>query len=90
MRNDEIKITNNHPWRKIIKTVFKKPGYAIGLISFVVLLALLDVIYPLLNQYAINQYFSDNPNFNNVTIFIVGYLILALFYGFTVFGFLFY
>lgn len=90
MRNDEIKITNNHPWRKIIKTVFKKPGYAIGLISFVVLLALLDVIYPLLNQYAINQYFSDNPNFNNVTIFIVGYLILALFYGFTVFGFLFF
>ena len=89
MRNDEIKI-NNHPWRKIIKTVMKKPSLVIGLISFVVLLSILDVVYPLLNQYAIKQYFGDNPNFNNATIFIVGYLILALIYGFTVFAFLFF
>ena len=89
MQNDNLKMSN-HPWKKIIKTVLKKPVFVVGLIIFVVLLALLDVVYPLLNQYAIKQYFGDNPNFDNVTIFIVGYLVLALMYGFTVFGFLFF
>lgn len=89
MQNDNLKMSN-HPWKKIIKTVLKKPVFVVGLIIFVVLLALLDVVYPLLNQYAIKEYFGDNPNFDNVTIFIVGYLVLALMYGFTVFGFLFF
>lgn len=80
----------SNPWKKIIKTVFKKPGYAIGLISFVILLALLDVIYPILNQYAIERYFGDNANYDNMWIFITGYLVLALCYGITVGGFLFF
>lgn len=80
----------SNPWKKIIKTVFKKPGYVIGLISFVILLALLDVIYPILNQYAIERYFGDNANYDNMWIFITGYLVLALCYGITVGGFLFF
>lgn len=80
----------SNPWKKIIKTVFKKPGYAIGLISFVIILALLDVIYPVLNQYAIERYFGEGANYDNMWIFIIGYIVLALCYGITVGGFLFF
>ena len=85
-KNNNVK----EPWKKIIKTVVKHRGLTIGLILSVVLLAILDVCYPLLNQYAIEQYFSENPNFNSVTIFIVGYAILAVLYGLSVFLFLFF
>lgn len=89
---DDIVINknNSHPWKRIIKTVFKNKKYAIGLITSVVFLALLDVLYPLLNQYALANYFGDNPKFDTVTIFIVGYLIMAVLYGLTVFSFLFF
>lgn len=82
--------TDSHPWRRIIKTVFKNKRYAIGLILSVIFLAALDVLYPLLNQYAISNYFSENPKFDTVTIFIVGYIIMALLYGSAIFSFLFF
>ena len=41
---------NNHPWRKIFKTVFKRKKYAIGLIISVALLALLDTLFTFINN----------------------------------------
>ena len=80
----------NHPWRKIIKTVFKHKKYAIGLIVLVVLLALLDVLYPFINKIALDNYFGDNPDFSTVPYFIAGYIGVAFMYFITVFGFIFF
>ncbi len=93
--DEEIKDMDYHskdkgPWKKIIRTVLKHRGISAGLIISVICLATLDICYPLLNQYAINQYFGDNPNFNSVGWFIAGYILVAIAYGVCVFSFLFF
>ena len=93
--DEELEDLNYHaskdktPWVKIIKTVLKHRSLAIGLIVSVVFLAILDVGYPLINQYAINTYFGDNPNFDTVPYFIAFYIIIAVLYGLAVFTFIF-
>lgn len=84
--------TKVNPWKKIIKTVLKHKGLVVGLLSGTILLACLDIFYPLLNEYAINHYFSgDDPDrFSNVYFFIGLYLTVALGYGLAVFSFLFF
>ena len=80
----------NHPWIKIIKTVFIHKKYAIGLLSFVFLLACLDVLYPFVNKIAIDNYFSETPDYSTVPYFIAGYVLVALGYFLTVWGFIFF
>ncbi len=81
---------NNHPWRKVFKTVFKHKGPAIGLIVSVVFLAVLDTLYPFLNKYALDNYFGENPSFDNVYVFMALYIGVAILYGFTIFSFIFF
>ncbi|HIT49637.1 MAG TPA: ABC transporter ATP-binding protein [Candidatus Pelethenecus faecipullorum] len=80
------------PWKKIIKTVFLHKGYAIGLLIAVVILAVLDVCYPLVNSYAIKHYFesTDVHRFDNVFYIVALYIGVSLGYGITVFSFLFF
>lgn len=78
------------PWKKIIKTVLKSKKYCIGLISSVIILAILDVCYPLLNQYAISNYFSQEPDFSTIGWFIFGYICVAIGYGLSVFSFIYF
>ena len=83
---------NKGPWKKIFKTVLLHKKYVVGLLVSVVLLAVLDVCYPLVNSYAIGHYFeSTDPNrFDNIWMIVFMYIGVALGYGFTVFGFLFF
>jgi len=81
---------DNHPWRKILKTVFKHKGPAIGLIISVAFLATLDTLYPFINKYALEHYFGENPSFDNVNIFIALYIGVAIIYGLTIFSFIFF
>ena len=81
---------NNHPWRKIFKTVFKKKKYAYGLIISISFLAVLDTLYPFINKYALDHYFGENPSFDNVGLFIGLYIGVALLYGLTIFSFIFF
>ena len=81
---------DNHPWKKIFKTVFKHKGPVIGLIISVVFLALLDTLYPFINKYALDHYFGENPVFDNIHLFMIFYVIVALLYGFTIFSFIFF
>ncbi len=92
---EEIKDLDYHskdkgPWKKIIKTVLKHRGLSVGLILSVVFLATMDICYPLLNQYAIQHYFGEQPNFSNMGWFIAGYIGVAVMYGICVFSFLFF
>ena len=83
---------NKGPWKKIFKTVLKQRKVFIGLIICVIMLAGLDVCYPLINSYAIRHFFENtDPNrFNDIWIVIMLYVLVSLGYGVTVFGFLFF
>lgn len=84
--------SNRGPWKKIFKTVLMHKGYVAGLLIAVILLAVLDVCYPLINSYAISTFFkSDDPNrFDKIWIIVLLYVGVSLGYGITVFSFLFF
>lgn len=75
-------------WKKIIKLVFKKKKHVILLIIFVTGLAILDILYPLFNKYAIETFFSDDPDFSTKVPFLIGYTLIAFGYFVTVWGFI--
>jgi ATP-binding cassette subfamily B protein len=75
-------------WKKIFKLVLKKKKPFIWMIIFVTGLAVLDVIYPLLNAYAIDTYFSDKPDYSTVPIFIAAYVGVACGYFVIIWGFI--
>lgn len=80
------------PWKKIFKTVLYHKRTFIGLIICVIMLAGLDVCYPLINSYAIRHFFENtDPNrFNEIWLIILLYGLITLGYGVIVFGFLFF
>lgn len=75
-------------WKKIIKLVFKQKKHMILMIIFVSCLAGLDIIYPLFNKYALEHYFTENPDFSDKYYFIAGYALIAVGYFITVWGFI--
>ncbi len=75
-------------WKKILKRVIKRKKALVLMLLFVSCLALLDILYPLMNKYAIQNFFSKDPDFSNVTLFIIGYAGIALGYMITVWGFI--
>lgn len=74
-------------WKKIIKLVLKNKGSLILMIISVLGLAFLDIIYPLMNAYAIKTFF-EGGDFTKQTAFLIGYGFIAIGYGVTVFGFI--
>lgn len=78
------------PWRKIIKTVISDKKSSLGMLISITLLAILDICYPLLNSYAIKRYFESNDpaRFDNATLFIIFYVIVAVTYGIVIFLFI--
>ena len=81
--------TNIHPWRKIFQLlkIYKKS--AVLMLVFVILLSILDVTYPLLNQYAILHYI-ELKEFETVPVYITVYVVFALVYGLIVTGFIYF
>lgn len=75
-------------WTKIFKVMIKRSKPLILLILSVVALSALDLIYPLMNRYAIDTFFGENPDFSTVWYFIGGYIAIALAFGFVVFAFI--
>ena len=57
------------------------------MIIFVVGLALLDIVYPLLNAYAVEQFFTKQ-DYSTSKLFILAYIGLSVGYGVTVWGFI--
>jgi len=74
-------------WKKIFKVVLKRKKHLILMIIFVVGLACMDIVYPLLNKYAIDQFFTKK-DFSTVKLFVIGYIAIAIGYGVTVWGFI--
>lgn len=74
-------------WKKIIGLVVKRKKAFVLLIVFVSCLAILDVVYPFFNSYALENFF-ENDTGQSATPFIICYSLIAVCYGITVFGFI--
>ncbi len=79
---------DNHPWKKIIKTVMLHKKYFIGLLISVIFLAAIDVAFPLINQWALKNYFVEGANYTSVPFFIIFYVGIAISYGTIIFLFI--
>lgn len=80
-------------WKKIFKTILKDKKILIKMMLTVVALTALDIGTPLLNEYALSNYFNTDPNLNNydtATIFSIIYVVVALLNGFGVFLYIYY
>lgn len=68
-------------WSKIFKIMLRDKKAVGLLVVFVILLGLIDTLYPLLNVYAMNHFFVENPDFTYLTAFIMIYVavIIAMF-----------
>ena len=79
-------------WKKIIKIIFKNKKSLFLMILSVIVLATLDIIYPLLNSYAVEHFFdvSDPTLTTNEQIFkfMLCYIGIAVGYGIVVYSFL--
>jgi ATP-binding cassette subfamily B protein len=74
-------------WNKILKTVFKDKVGSIGMLISVLIEALIDICYPLLNKYALEHYFSNTPNYDSLSWFIPLYVVVCIMFGLTCYSF---
>lgn len=79
-------------WKEIIKIIFTKKKNLILMIISALGLAVMDICYPLLNTYAINNFFDiPDPTIitdESILKFMLCYIAVALGYGVFIFGFL--
>lgn len=74
-------------WKKILKIVVKDHKHLIILFVSIIIVAILDVITPLVNSQIVDTFFSNTPDFSKKWLYIGIYLLLSL--GYMIFIFLF-
>ena len=74
-------------WKKILKTVLTSRKNVIGMLVFVSLLSVFEAAYPILNKYAIDVFFTEK-NYDTFPIFAGLYVLNAIFFGLSVWGFI--
>ena len=70
---DEFEKIDLGVWKKIFKILIKDKKIIVQMIIAVILLAANDLVYPLLNKYALEHYFNDSPDFSTKWVFIAAY-----------------
>lgn len=85
--NDILYKVQLKTWKKIISVIFQSKKHLILLIIYSSFLAFLDAIIPLFNRYAIDNFFILG-DYTYWPQFIVLNLLLALFFGLAVWGFI--
>lgn len=73
-------------WKVVLKAVFSDKKNALGMIVFIVLLAILDIVYPLFNKYAIDKFFVGK-DFSNTGLFIFVYAAIGVLMSLSVYEF---
>jgi len=87
---DELDVetkVNLKTWKKIIKIIFSSKKRIYLMILFSSLLAILDVAIPLLNRFAIDNFFTEN-DFSKWPVFLTIYTIIAIGFGISIWGFI--
>lgn len=74
-------------WKKIIKIIVRDKKTIILMIITVFCLGILDTCLPIINKYALEHYFVENPELETRHIYIAVYIVVAICYGLTVFMF---
>jgi len=75
-------------WLKILKLVLKKKLHVVLMIIFIITLVILDILYPLLNTYALETFFSDDPDFTKKYVFIGMFFLVLIGYLISIVGFI--
>lgn len=86
--DDDIEKINLKVWKKIFRIIVKDKKSIVIMIIAVINLAINDIVYPLLNKYALEHFFNDNPDFSTRWYFIVAYVIVTLHLSITVWAFI--
>jgi len=87
---DELDVetkVNLKTWKKIIKIIFSSKKRIYLMILFSSLLAILDVAIPLLNRFAIDNFFTES-DFSKWPVFLTIYTIIAIGFGISIWGFI--
>ncbi len=76
--NEKVNLTT---WKKIIHAIMSDKKSLILMILTISVLAVLDVIHPILNKTIIDKYFTgDNISFDNSELYILAYVGIAVLY----------
>ncbi|MBQ3001125.1 MAG: ABC transporter ATP-binding protein [Bacilli bacterium] len=78
---------NINTWKKILKVILKSKKPLVFMIIAVIFMSSIDVFYPILNRYALNEFFVEN-DFSNKYLFISLYAAAAVMMGLSVFWFI--
>ena len=68
-------------WKRILKIMLKNKKDIILLFVSVIINSVIDLSFPLLNSYAIETYFSENPDYSTRFIFCIVYFLMAVSMG---------
>lgn len=86
--DDESEKIDVKIWKKIFKIIVKDKKSITIMIIAVINLGINDIIYPLLNTYALEHFFNETPDFSTRWYFIVAYIIITLHLSFSVWAFI--
>lgn len=75
-------------WKKIFKIIFKNKKNVIFIIVSMILLSILDVMFPLVSSKALDVFFGENPQYDLMWLFIWIYIIIGLLYGIVIYAFI--
>ncbi|MEG2550330.1 MAG: ABC transporter ATP-binding protein [Erysipelotrichaceae bacterium] len=71
-------VFDQQTWKKIFSLLWVHKKHIILLISFNICLAISDVIMPLLNRFALNEYVDKGTSAKSLPLFVIVYIILIL------------
>lgn len=74
----ESDVFDRGTWQKVFQLLWEHKKSVIPLIFFNTILAVTDVIMPLLNRYALNTYVDDRTGADTLTVFILVYVMMIL------------
>lgn len=79
---------NFKTWKKLLKVIFKSKKALIRMLIAVMFMTFVDIGYPLLNKYALETFFGENPDFSNRYLFYGLYALVAITMGLSVWAFI--
>ncbi len=93
MMEDELEELENEKinlgtWKKLFKVIFKSKKALIRMLIAVIIMTCIDIFYPLLNKYALETFFGENPDFSMRYLFYGLYALVALGMGISVWSFI--
>ena len=84
----ETEKINLKTWKKLLKVILKSKKVLWKMIIAVIIMTCVDIGYPLLNKYALETFFGENPDFSNRYLFFGLYALVAVAMGFSVWAFI--